>query len=361
VVAIHSEEAPLVKKGILVCWVVLGLLAIASPVSSAQRNGLIQGQIANGTAAGGTVAGLEVALRVFQESGEEEPQVTTTDAAGAFRFENLRTDTEWSYVVRVAYQNVIYSTGRLAFEAGQSEISTEVSVYETTTSYEGIDVERAHIFVTISASTLSVSELYVFANRTDRTYIGTETIEGRRWVSRFLLPEENYDLAFEDGTLGGRFLSIPGGFVDLEPLWPGRTSVIYSYAADCQAGECDLGREIAHPVSDLNLLIGATSVQVQSNHLAFDGEREAEGRRYLNYSGGNLRAGEPLDLVVRLPGAALDRRTPVSNRSSALPWIILGSVLAALALIYPFWRQRIQAAAIKESRKSTRYRDRAER
>jgi hypothetical protein len=360
-VAISRGEEPLMKKSVLVGWVVLGLLAMASPVSLAQGNGVIQGQIVNGTAGGGSTAGLEVELRVFQETSEGESLVATTDAQGAFRFENLQTGTDWAYLVRVIYQNVVYSTGLLAFEPDQSELATEVSVYETTTDYEGIGVERAHIFVTISGSTLSVSELSVFANRTDRTYIGTGEVEGQRWASRFLLPDDSYALAFEDGTLGGRFLSVPGGFVDLEPLWPGSTSVMYSYAVDCQGGECDLGRELSHPVAALNLLVGDTTVQVQSNGLTFDGEREAEGRRYLNYSGGGLQAGDRLDLVIRLSGSVPVQSAAAKTSSSSLPWIILGGVLVALVLVYPFWRQRIRAAAIEESRKPARDHERTER
>ena len=56
-----------------------------------------------------------------------------------------------------------------------------------------------------------------------------------------------------------------------------------------------------------------------------------------------------LDLRVRLPGAApqsvSSRPSPGGGRTSALPWIILGTVVAALALVYPFWRRRIEAAA----------------
>ena len=52
----------------------------------------------------------------------------------------------------------------------------------------GIQVERAHLFVSVSGASASVSELYVFANQTDRTYIGSEIQDGIRDVSRFLLP-----------------------------------------------------------------------------------------------------------------------------------------------------------------------------
>jgi hypothetical protein len=290
---------------------------------------------------------LQVFLRVFRGSDEGEPRSTTTDGEGRFRFEELETGSDWVYLVRVGYQEVMYSPGILSFEAGQSELSTEVVVYEATTDAEGIGAERAHIFVTFSEAGLSVTELYVFGNSGDRTYVGSESIEGRRWTSRFLLPEDSSDLAFDDGTLGARFLSTPGGFVDTEPQWPGTTSVLFSYSLACPGGDCDLGRTLTHPVSNLNVLIPDTGATVTSGQLTFEGRRQAQGESYLNYVGRNLSPGQELDLFVRLPGAASEPAAAQGGRAPALPWILLGTVVSALVLVYPFWRRRIEAEARK--------------
>ncbi len=308
---------------------------------------MLQGQVVNGTTGGQIPGGLTVTLRAFQGQDESEPRSTTTDALGQFQFEGLETGSDWAYLAQVRYQEVMYSPGILSFEAGQSELSTEILVYEATTDTPGVEAERTHIFVTLSGTGLSVTELYVFANSTDRTYVGAESIDGRRWTSRFLLPEDSRDLTFEDGTLGGRFLSIPGGFVDTEPHWPGTTSVLFSYNLDCRGGDCSLARELVHPISNLNVLIPDTGATVSSAQLVFDGRREAQGNSYLNYVGRNLASGQKLDLQVRLPGAVSQPASSQGSRTQALPWIILGTVVAALALIYPFWRRRIEAAARK--------------
>ena len=352
------------KKWGLLSRLVLCLFVLVPLRTWAQADGVIRGQVVNGTAGGGATAGLEVALRIFQGQNEGDELITTTDGQGRFQFEGLETGSDWRYLARTSYQDVNYSTDLVAFEPDTGELDVEVLVYELTTGYEGIVVERAHVFVTVSETSLSVSELYVFANLSDRTFVGTDEADGQRWVSQFLLPQESYDLAFEDGTLGGRFLSIRGGFVDREPLWPGRTSVMFAYAVDCGTRGCDLSREISHPISNLNVLISDVGVNVESKTLTFEGRRDTEGQSFLNYTGTDLKPGDQLDLSIQLgrsapAGAVLPRGAGFSQSGSEnLPWILLGVVLAGLALIYPFWRQRVREAAIKEARQAPRKQER---
>jgi hypothetical protein len=121
--------------------------------------------------------------------------------------------------------------------------------------------------------------------------------------------------------------------------------VLFSYDLSCQAGDCNLVREVVYPISNLNVLIPDTGAAVVSRQLTFEERRQAQGSSFLNYVGRNLTPGQKLDLHVRLPGALPASAKPQQGSTQALPWIILGTVLTALILIYPFWRRRIAAAA----------------
>jgi len=92
-------------------------------------------------------------------------------------------------------------------------------------------------------------------------------------------------------------------------------------------------------------LIPDTGAMVASAQLALAGKQEAQGNSFLNYVSRDLASGQELDLRVRLPGALSQPAVSQGGRASALPWIILGTVLVGLALVYPFWRRRIEAAA----------------
>lgn len=323
-------------------WILLGVFLIWLPLSAwAQAGRTIRGAVVQGTAGGGSTAGLEVVLRFLD--GDQTPQQTTTDAEGHFVFTELPASEDVSYLLQVTYAGVVYSSGAISFAAGQDEAAIELTVYETTDDEDTISVQRAHIFVTPDDASLLVTELYVLANAGDRTYVGRESVQGRPWTSRFSLPALSRDLALEDGVLGGRFLPLEEGFVDTEPCWPGTTSVLFSYRLDCPGGSCDLSRTVWQPITGLNVLVPDVGASLAGD-LAFAGRREAEGASYMNYTVEALQAGERLEVRLALPGTA--SASSVSPAAGpALPWIILITVLALVPLVYPFWRQRIQSSA----------------
>jgi hypothetical protein len=330
-------------------WPTVMLLCVLLPLRvRAQSAGVLTGTVVNGTAGGGSIEGLEVTLRSFQGQEEREPRTTVTDASGAFRFEGLETGEDWVYLARVVYEGVVYSGGMVSLTPDQAEVSVQVPVYETTTDGSSITVERAHLFLTFTEGGVTTTELYVFQNPSDRTYVGVDGGDGQRWTAKFLLPEESHDLIFDDGSLNGRFRLIDGGFVDTEPQWPGTTQVLFSYTVDLIGGVADLSRTLAHPTVDLNVLIEETGATIESQDLVLEGTRQAEGQTYLNYVAHSLDAGQHLDLRVRLAAGQGAVRSTQPVRTQALPWILLGSVLAGLPLIYPFWRQRIQSSARKD-------------
>lgn len=308
------------------------------PLSEVQ--GLIQGRVANGTADGGSTAGLEVALLVWQGKTPKPTLTAMTDAQGDFQFQGLETGGEWTYLLRVSYEGVIYSHGPFSFEAGKGVYEAWLDVYETTTDEAGIVVERAHLLLEFADASLRVAELYIFFNPGDRTYIGQEEVEGRRATWSFLLPRGASDLVLDDGALGGRFLAIQGGFVDTEPQWPGRTSVMFRYRLDCAARDCALTKEITAPTANLNVLLPDTGMRLESERLSFAGRIEAQGGSYLNYVGRNIAAGEKLTLRLMQPApenAEMVARS-AKGRPATVAIMVLMGIGAALALGYPLWK-----------------------
>jgi hypothetical protein len=344
VVAVRTGIEATVRKRALWVLVAFSLACLYPAAVAAQGGGLIRGTVLNGTTDGRSTDGLEVVLRTFQENSESQQRVALADAQGQFAFEGLETGSSWAYLLQVDYGGVTYSRGMLSFEADTSELEAQVNVYESTDDEAVTTASRAHIFVDVSDTGLAVTELYVFSNPTDRTYVGVERVGDRLWTSEFLLPQGAYDLSFDDGSLGGRFLSVQGGFVDTEAHWPGTTSVLFYYRVDCPGGVCDLGREITFPISNLNAMVTDTGARVTSERLPLEGMREAQGQSYLNYLGRDLSPGEPLDLTVHLTDDLPVSTDSRPRSAQALPWILLGGVLTFLVLAYPFWRRRIEAS-----------------
>ena len=144
---------------------ILAVLLISLGTSSvmAQDTGYVEGQIVNQTPGGDAPANLPVTLVTYKGMSMEGTEETTTDATGAFRFENLSTAEDNIYQVVVEYKGVNYVTDFLVFDNGQIPPVT-MNVYETTTNGDGIHIERSHLIINVSPRSLQVGRLYVFTN-----------------------------------------------------------------------------------------------------------------------------------------------------------------------------------------------------
>lgn len=323
----------------------------------AQGQGVIEGQVVNGTVNGGSVEGLTVALHVFVGMEEQPSQTVTTDAEGRFRFVDLSTETDHGYALLLNYGGVDYGSDLLTFSEGETALSVPIRVYEPTESDETVSIERAHIFVDFQEDNLLVGELYFFSNSSDRTYIGAEEVAEGGWGTlRLSLPAVAEGLAFESGELGQRFFETVEGFVDTWPLLPGQASrqLMFSYSLPYDPSGYDLTREIPYPLKALNVLIAEVGVDVASDQLTLEGSRGMQGQSYLNLSGQNLGKGERLTLHFSgSPGSEPLRETEAmpaqpsqGDGQSFLVWAVLGLVVLAVGFVlgYPLLRRQSEEA-----------------
>ena len=346
-------------KKVFALPIIFVLAFCLAPVHAlAQDQGVIEGQVVNGTANGGSVEGLTVTLRVFAAMEEQPSQTDVTDAEGRFRFEGLITEADHVYTLGLDYQGVEYGSDLLTFsEEGETTLSVPIQVYESTESDEVVSIERAHIFVDFEEDKLLLGEMYIFSNSSDRIYIGVEEVaEGRRGTLQLFLPTGAEGLTFEGGELGQRFFETERGVVDTWSLPPGQTSgrLIFSYSLPYDPSGYDLTREIPYPLKAINVLVAEVGVDVTSDQLTLEGSRGMQGQSYLNLSGQNLSkteritlhfSGSPGDRVVE-GGEAMPAESPQPGDRSLLRWAVLGLVVLAVgfALGYPLLRRQSKEA-----------------
>jgi hypothetical protein len=341
-------------KRIYVLTIILVLGSCLVPVRTlAQGQGVIEGQVVNGTADAGSMEGLTVTLHIFVGMEEQPLQTATTDAEGRFRFEGLSTESNHAYILHLDYQGVEYGSDLLTFSEGETILSVSIKVYEPVESDEVISIERAHIFVDFQEGELLVGELYFFSNSSDRIYIGAEEVaEGQRGTLRLSLPMGAKGLAVEGGELGQRFFETDGGFVDTWFLPPGQTSgqLMFSYSLPYDPSGYDLVRDIPYLLKALNVLVADVGVDVTSDRLTLGGSRGMQGQSYLNLSGQNLSKGErltlhfsgsPGDELVK-GGEVMPAQSPQASEQSLLRWVALGMavLVVGFALAYPLLRRR---------------------
>jgi hypothetical protein len=225
-----------------------------------------------------------------------------------------------------------------------------VEVFEVTEdpNEAAIQVERMHVFVDFEGGVMSVGELHIFTNASDRTFVGVEDPQfGRRVTLRFALPEGATGLHFQTGGEGDRYFLTKDGFADTDVVRPGTSQqVLYGYTLSYgEADTFDLVRPLLYPTANLNVLVPRVGLDVTSDQVELSEISTVEGQVYLNLNGTDFSAGDELSVHFGgLQDIGLQPATPSMAQGGLDPkWIALG--LAALALvgglIYPSLRRSL--------------------
>lgn len=327
--------------------VVLALLvvpALAVPIH-AQGTGILEGRVVNGTSGGAEIGtGIPVTLHVFRNDAEVDTLGTTTGSRGGFRFEELGTDPELEYWLEAVYLDVLYSSAApYQFDADGTALDATVTVFGTIDDDGAIHLESVHIIAESFGEVLRISEIHLFGNSGDRTYVGSE---GQ--TVYVPLPGDAVGLAFQESVADNRFVEVDGGFVDSEPVLPGADTslVFFSYHLMVPGETVPLERQFAYPVTDLNVLVSQPGLTLNSEQLQAMGTESFQGQQYEFYVTRALEPGIPLVMeLVPVPDAVGSPAMPgtppeggqaamggaIRGNQGLLRW--LGFGLAVLAVI----------------------------
>jgi hypothetical protein len=297
-----------IYKGLGLVFLVVSLLAALAVAAQAQDAGTFEGQVVNGTSGGPEVGGgLPVTLHVYRGAVEEDTRETTTGADGSFRFEGLDTDPALEYWPEVAYSQVPYSNnGPFQFGTDQNHLTATVTVYETTGDDAAIRVDSIHFIAQSFGEMLRVTEVHLFGNSGDRTYVGGGE-GGESGTLHIPLPENAVGLAFQDDAPEDRFLEIEGGVWDTEPVPPGsETSVaFFSYHLTVSGDAIALERSFAYPVASLTAMIAQPGLDLRSDQLQPMGLENFEDQEYRLFVGTGLMENTVLALeLIPMPDLA---------------------------------------------------------
>lgn len=347
----------------LLAAVLLAGLALVgfTAAAQAQDQGTIEGRVVNGTAGGPAIGvGITVTLYVFQDQVEVDSLAAVTDTAGGFRFEGLSAGTDRSYLVEAVYLDVHYTSPQaVQVEAGQTAQAT-VTVYETTDDDSHIIIDSGHLVAQslgpapqsgadgVGPTMLRISELYLFGNTGDRTFVGRPgttrrtpsqpAATGQAVTVRLPLPAAAVGLAFGPDDAADRYVQSGGELLDTEPVPPGQETmlVFFSYHLGVTADTLTVEHSYRYPLAELNVFAAQPGLAVTGAQLQSLGSQTLQGQDYDLYAVSDLAAGESL-LLRLVPQAesaapAATAAGPAVKDNQALLGI-LGAILAVAAAV----------------------------
>lgn len=270
---------------------------------------VVTGQVvsASGEPVGG---GTEVTLTgvSVDETGAFTPfleRTITTSENGEFLFDELPADqTNAAYVVEANYQGVTFTNGAM-IRQGQTELTLPITVYEVTSDASVLRVDSAHLVIREHPEALIVLQVMVYSNNSDQVYLSDELVRGgQRGSVAISLPPDAEGVAFEEGTLGGRFIEVGDKIYDTQQVSPGDSShaIIVQYFLPFD-GAREIDIPLPHGANQITVLTQGES-EIDSDQLNPAGTQNIEGDVYTQYVGQGLGPGDTLHLTIGAAGFA---------------------------------------------------------
>jgi hypothetical protein len=309
----------------------------APPVWAAQ-SGSVSGLVQNGSPGGQALGGVEVDLHGFDGSTDQVITSTTSDATGAFHFDNIEINTAAQYSVSVTFDKVPYFSQPFTFASG-SQQTADLTVYSTTSSDAAISLDRLSIVIANVDSKqrmLTLVESYHVNNSAPETYVGQlvgSSVQSLRFPlfggAQALTPEGGFNLS--DAT------SIPSGFALSTPVLPGASTIVFAYQIAYRGHALTLDRTLAY-TSALTEVILPGGISVSSPQLSVPSTVSIGGQTLDTIQAENLQAGASVRL--QLTGLPISGGSLLPLDSLQTQLLLVGIVILAAALSIAAYRRR---------------------
>ncbi|MGB3717754.1 MAG: hypothetical protein WA996_25305 [Candidatus Promineifilaceae bacterium] len=298
------------KKVMLALIILTALLLLAVPVLAQEgpSTGVVTGRVVNRSSDGSVPEKMELMLHAWDENLDEVLMLdgfSKTD--GTFEYGNVSLEPDLLYAVMLTYDNVVYASEPVNVTEGQTELSLEIPIYESSTDTSSVRIDRQHVLFDAALDGLTVAEIYIISNTGDRTIAGKDTEDDTQLPPlQFSLPAGATDISFNEGVSGRRFILTPVGFVDSEPLRPGESTgqVIVSYVVPYEDG-LTYSLTTQWPVDGLSFMLNpAIGLSLEGENLTREGTRDmGDGREVEIFSHDALGQGE--SVAISLAGTLL--------------------------------------------------------
>ncbi|MAT43735.1 MAG: hypothetical protein CL609_15465 [Anaerolineaceae bacterium] len=327
------------------------VLFIPTSISSAQTptppqgneswNGKVLGAIINETAGANVPDNLELMLHAWDEHNTDKLMLhgkSTSD--GTYSFEDVSFEPGLIYAVMANYNDAMYFSESKQAVSGQTSIQLDIPIYEETNDLSNAQIDQLHVLFYNDQYGVEVSEVYVLSNLGDKTIKDALQLEdGTNVTVKFPLPEDATNVSFK-GDNGGRFLQFPNGFADTAPLVPGeqRSRVMVTFLLPEKTNH-SFSYRAPIPIGSMSFLLPKDSgVSLEGEGVALSGVWPMQnGENFSVYSHDALKAGESLQLLLKIDGDLGNKKFPDSESRNFDVGIGLAGLILGIALLFVGW------------------------
>jgi hypothetical protein len=307
-----------------------------------QEPGTIQVDIINQTGMDLSDQSLEVRLEVYDQFERVYQEIISLNSLDQVLFDSVPFQSGRIFFASILFGGAVYRSDIVQADSETTSLQLEVQIFDTTTSTEGLLIDRVHVLIDFPEPELAqVVEIYIFSNLGDATVVA-ET-PGQPSVI-FPLPEDAFSIEFDDGSLGQRYLAIEEGFGDTVsiPPGPGVYQVVVYYSLPYTRNKLEFNQSFEYPVSALVLMTPAGNFKVNGSELENLGLQTISGSTVQVFTRSSIPRNDSLQF--RITGKPESARGQTSGESAITqPYLIgLGSVGVLLILggVWLFIRNR---------------------
>jgi hypothetical protein len=304
-------------------------LALADSAAAAPLDGVVTGQVTNGTAGAAVPVGDAVTLVVFSRQAQNivDQKSAVVDDAGRYTFSGLDRDPNLVYFAFVRHGGVSYPIAQPLQLQDQPSQQADIRVFETTNVDDAIRFERLNLIVVgVQPGLLQVMQMGAVNNTGDRTFV-TENPQDQALARglQFALPKGALGAHFQAGFTDRDVAPAFGGLQVTSPVTPGQHEFALAYQVPYSGSDADLSLQLPYAVGSFTLYLPQNGPRLGGGPpLAQQPPAQLGGQTYQVYAAQNL--GRSTSLGAQLAGL------PSNGGLSSTQVALVGLGVAAFVL-----------------------------
>lgn len=311
---------------------VIGAIPNPESTEEAATSGTITGRITNGTAGGEVPPELKVTLFTFDPQFNSQRYETTSDAAGAFRFDDVMIRTDFSYAVTVTYRERPFASQ--VVRGASSMLDLPVTIYELTEDTAVLTITGLVYQINAMGDGLQIAQVMIVKNSSDRLFTSNNQTRENQFASVVItLPPGAIVLGFPDNQQRYIVSEDQKTVIDTAPVIPNEDHVIqivYLVPYETNAIiEQPINYALEGPV---RLLIRPESVRATSEQLPPIGPQTVGDGTYSGY-GATLTLDQGTLIRYELSGAGAATVSQIESPVVASNTLVILVIVILIALV----------------------------